>query len=244
MNRITLAQALLNRRQSPNYMEIGSQYGVSFLPIRARRKIAVDPEFRISLKTKVWHLLRNPSNINNRYFEEDSAVFFDRRGAFLQRIGGLDVVLVDGLHTFEASLNDVRQSLRYLKPSGVIIMHDCYPKSAIAAMPVSDGITPEDIMAMEAYEGVWNGDVYKTILYLRRAHAAMVDVLVIDTDYGLGIVRKRESYTEAGMDIRQEIFDEVAVIGYDELIGGYLGELNLKGEDFGEKFINETAWIK
>jgi len=48
---------------------------------------------------------------------------------------GLDVVFIDGLHTFLQSLKDVQNSLRYLNANGVIVLHDCNPLSEAAAFP-------------------------------------------------------------------------------------------------------------
>lgn len=48
---------------------------------------------------------------------------------------GIDVVLIDGLHTYEQSLKDVLNTLNYLTNNEIIVMHDCNPPHEPAATP-------------------------------------------------------------------------------------------------------------
>src|SRR5690606_22200154 len=101
MNRIELIQEIFEKSDFDTYLEIGSQTGFSLFPIKCRNKIAVDPEFIIKTTQRVKWLIKNPVNFRNSYFEETSDDFFAKRKVFLKKTGKLDVVLVDGMHTFE-----------------------------------------------------------------------------------------------------------------------------------------------
>ena len=68
MDRRTLIQMVLEQKGSGNYLEIGVRRGRTFLPVRAQKKIAVDPEFKISLRDRVHWSLRNPCNLRAKYF--------------------------------------------------------------------------------------------------------------------------------------------------------------------------------
>jgi hypothetical protein len=45
------------------------------------------------------------------------------------------VIFIDGLHTFEQTLQDSYNSLNYLAQGGVIILHDCNPPSEASSTP-------------------------------------------------------------------------------------------------------------
>ena len=41
------------------------------------------------------------------------------------------------------------------------------------------------------WKNIWNGDVWKTIVYIRKNHPELT-AFVLDTDHGLGFVYKKE----------------------------------------------------
>lgn len=86
-----------------------------------------------------------------------------------------DIVFVDGLHQHEQVVRDVENSLRFLSPGGTVLLHDCNPPTAWHASHDSNG-------------GEWNGTVYKAILEL-RARRSDLEIFVVDTDWGVGVVR-------------------------------------------------------
>jgi predicted O-methyltransferase YrrM len=45
-----------------------------------------------------------------------------------------DVIVLDGLHTFEQTLRDLLNSEAYLKPNGVVIIDDVMPNSYQASL--------------------------------------------------------------------------------------------------------------
>lgn len=57
---------------------------------------------------------------------------------FIKKISPFDIVLIDGLHTFRATLEDCLNSLAYLDSSGVIVVHDCYPPHKASALVAND----------------------------------------------------------------------------------------------------------
>ena len=60
--------------------------------------------------------------------------FFANEAAFLER-RGIDVALIDGLHTYGQVVRDVENTLRYLRDDGIIVLHDCNPGRASVAPP-------------------------------------------------------------------------------------------------------------
>src|SRR5687767_9356398 len=110
MNRVDVLQAIVNRLAARTYLEIGVKAGDTFFPLKVRKKLAVDPEFLITRRNKLDWIRWNFWNLFNEYFAMTSDAFFAARGKMLAR-RALDVVFVDGLHTFEQSLRDVENSL-------------------------------------------------------------------------------------------------------------------------------------
>lgn len=237
MKRTTLIQEIIKKKNYSSYLEIGCQYGMSFLPTVCRNKIAVDPSFDIPLKRKLKWLLKNPTNIRNRYFEETSDDFFSKRKNELQKTGKLDIVFVDGLHTFEASLKDVLNSLNYLSEDGIIIMHDCFPPHKAGAVPAKNYDHAAG-MNLEGWTGEWCGDVWKSIVYLKRIFKDKADVFVINTDYGLGVVKLKEKFSTT-FQLDKKIFDEVNQITYDEMMKNPQEMISLREADYAETLIRE-----
>jgi hypothetical protein len=180
-------QAFLDRSARKNYLEIGVETGTCFLKIRARRKIAVDPDLSIGMRRRLKYVLRNPCNIRNVYAEMASDEFFARYRGLLEAHPPA-VVFVDGLHTYEQSLKDVLNALEFIGEDGVVVVHDCNPGSAAAAEPAA---SIHDAAARRAggWSGEWSGDVWKTIVHLRRTRDDL-DVCVLDCDHGVGIIRR------------------------------------------------------
>ena len=66
--------------------------------------------------------------------------------------------------------------MKYLSDNGTIVCHDCLP-------------TTEDMQARDDHGREWTGDVWKAIAEL-RVETIDLDIKVVDTDYGCGIIRR------------------------------------------------------
>jgi len=216
---------LKKNKQKVNYLEIGVQRGFCFFQIKADMKIAVDPAFVIDFEVKEEAYRMNPSNKNNVFFELTSNEFFDQQQEFLVHIGGLDVVLIDGLHLYEQVLLDVEHCLKYLNPNGVLILHDCNPMFKAGAIR---GYSPIEIAKANplGWNGTWHGDVWKAIVRLRSERPDL-NVQVIDCDFGIGLVRK-------GFPENMLYFspDEINALNYEDLELNRVKFLNLKSVDY------------
>jgi hypothetical protein len=218
MNRVGVIQAILDKLSAKTYLEIGVRAGETFLPLKARKKMAVDPALVISARRKFDWIRWNICNIFSEYYLMTSDAFFEEYGPKLER-RSLNVVFVDGLHTFEQSLRDVENALRYLNDDGVIVLDDCNPKSEAAANPVRTQVT-------------WNGDVWKTIAYLRSARPDL-DVFTLDCVFGLGIVTKRPAQSSLNLDP-----ERIGSWSYNDFDGDRATILNLKPIDHLHYFLH------
>ena len=229
MNRVTVLQEIINKRRAATYLEIGVLAGDTFLRIKARHKWGVDPNFEIEPMKKARYYMKNISNIFNEYFNMDSNTFFEKESARLSRYG-LDVAFIDGLHTFPQSLRDVQNALRYLNENGIIILHDCNPLSEIAALP-AESIREIQKMNPQGFTGTWNGDVWKTVVYLRATRRDL-HVFVLDCDFGLGVITKG-----APESVLEYSAEELQNLSYNDLSKDRQLILNLKDVNYLEGFL-------
>src|SRR3546814_311945 len=204
MDRLYVIQTLIKRWKFKNYLEIGVFTGHVFFRVPGYSKVAVDPDFAFGPARKLGKSLMNPGNFFNRYFQKSSDEFFSRDAPLMYAKKPLDIALVDGMHEYSYALRDIENSLRFLSADGVVIVHDCNPTQAEHACSF------EEYQARE-YSGIWNGDVWKAILYLRSQRNDL-RVMVLDCDHGIGIIRKGESdeklpYTP----------EEIAAFTFDDL---------------------------
>jgi hypothetical protein len=179
-NRRYFINRLLKEKKFSSYLEIGVFLGHVFFYISAKKKIAVDPHFRFGLFRKFKRIFNNLTNLNAKFYEKTSDAFFAEDAPGLYGNSKLDVCLVDGMHEYQFALRDVENALRCLQQHGVIIMHDCNPLTAQAA------ISFEEWKAND-FKSTWNGDVWKAVVDLRSTRDD-INVFVLDCDEGLGVV--------------------------------------------------------
>nr|WP_245848862.1 class I SAM-dependent methyltransferase [Mycobacterium palustre] len=231
LNRIRAVQRALAGRVNPVYLEIGVSRGQAFQRISADVKIAVDPAFKLSERTRE---LADAKARETHYFETTSDAFFDDQTEFLER-HPIDVALIDGLHTYGQVVRDVEQTLRYLRDDGVIFLHDCNPPFALAARPAASW---DEFIAQQSGPlaiGVWNGDVWKAIVHLRSTrHDLLVGVL--KCDQGVGFVRKGSPETSLSYSAEQ-----VEALTYADLKADRQRLLNLKPARYLNEFLAAGA---
>lgn len=234
IDRISIAQALLDALDNGTYLEIGVNTGSSFIPLKARRKWGVDPSYTISGRRLAKYAVFSSLGIRfEKLFRITSDDFFLKQAALLNRYG-VDVCLIDGLHTYEQALKDVLNSLNYLKPRGVILLHDCNPMTELMGLPAA-GIEELMRQGIPQWNGAWSGDVWKTVVHLRSLRDD-VNAFVLDCDTGVGIVTKRRpktplSYTE----------NEISAMDYGFFSDNREALLDLRSSEYFREFLCSLA---
>lgn len=188
ITRTTVIQHAIAASGAKRYLEIGVEQGINFFQAEATKKFAVDPAFKIPGGAKDFD--------GHRFFEMTSDKFFESVPPDIAE-QGIDIALIDGLHTYEQTLRDVERCLEYLSPGGVIVMHDCLPASDAEAAP-----TMEAARKIAGFQGQWTGDVYKTIIHLRALRPDLF-VAVLDCDHGIGLVKKGDPESRISTDIER-----------------------------------------
>ena len=168
-SRVQVMQALLDLYDRPAYLEIGVAKGATFMPLRAARKVAVDPGFRFDIEAA------GAEQPHAAFHSTTSDDYFARplKGARFQ------VVFLDGLHVFEQLFRDLVNTLSVVAPDGVIVIDDIFPTDEIAALP-----DPRQAVRLRRERGIvsnaWMGDVFRIVplidtLFQRWSFACIAD---------------------------------------------------------------------
>ena len=187
-----IIQKFIDELDAKVYLEIGYFKGDNFVCVQCDTKYAVDPAPHNSVYRR-HNRVRKLRGRTTEYFCTTSDDFFRSQGDLLAKTP-LDVVYVDGLHTFEQSLRDVINAFKFLSPGGVVFVDDCNPRDAAIAMPATSLDEAKEKVAQaneigcitDKWSSEWCGDVWKTIGHLRGS--ASLNISVLDTHTGLGVI--------------------------------------------------------
>jgi hypothetical protein len=183
-SRIEILQDIIRREKYKSYLEVGCDNNENFSQISIDNKVGVDP-----LKGGTMRMT------SDKFFENNKSTF--------------DLIFLDGLHTYEQTIKDIDNSLKFINEKGVIIIHDCLPKK------IWNQIVPR------AY-GHWNGDVWKAIVHSRTYDYA--DTYTCKADHGLGVIFKRKNKDR--LNIQKKNFKELKFADYYNNHNKYMNLVN------------------
>ena len=181
LSRQGILQRAIDRLNARRYLEIGVDDGSLFRAIDVHERIGVDP---IPAAENVVSACRKRGTA---YFELPSDEFFAKE-APRTLANGVDVVFVDGLHTFDQAYRDCIHALEYLSAGGLLLVHDCLPTSEAEAV-AADNYAAASALNVPGWSGDWTGDVWKTIVRLRAEHHDL-ETVVFDCEHGMAAVRR------------------------------------------------------
>jgi hypothetical protein len=139
------------------YLEIGVEKGGA-LALANCASIAVDPDFQIDAAA----VNSKPSCF---LFKSTSDVFFREQDPSRLLGRRLDLAFLDGLHHYEVLLRDFLNTEKHCRRGAVVLMHDVLPTdSHIGRRRVGD-ISYRERSAEPSH---WAGDVWKTVVILKR----------------------------------------------------------------------------
>ena len=160
--RTDIINTLIKKYGYMNYLEIGVHNGSNIRKVVCDHKDGVDPGAETT----------NPPEVN---YPIDSNEFFE-----LIKDSGIkyDIIFVDGLHHDDQVYTDITNALKHITDNGTIVCHDMNPKWEI----VQRKQVPLSV-------GCWNGNCWKAWVKL-RTELLEYSMEVVDTDHGVGIIRK------------------------------------------------------
>ena len=133
------------KREVKTYFEIGVMNGLNFSAIPAEFAVGVDPAFDF----KVDPTARKRKSV---FYRISSDEFFKSEVAHLPCI---DMAFLDGMHVFEYLLRDIYNTEARCSQGSVIFLHDCLPYD-------------DEMIQRQSLGGKWTGDVWKTLLILKK----------------------------------------------------------------------------
>lgn len=104
-----------------------------------------------------------------------------------------DIIFIDGLHHKAQVIKDIENALKALTENGTIVVHDCNP-------------TSEAMQAVPRIQGEWTGDVWKAWQHF-RFNRPDLSMTVLNTDYGVGIIRKGSQSQPRQVSLTYSDFD-------------------------------------
>jgi predicted O-methyltransferase YrrM len=150
-HRLEIIQNIIISKNYKKYLEIGCDKDQIFSNILIDFKIGVDP-------------------VQGGNVRKTSDDFFKNN------LDKFDIIFIDGLHEYEQVNKDINNSLKALNDGGIILLHDCMPKSYFHQA------VPRSRMS-------WNGDVWKNIVEARANPE--IDTYTCFADEGIGIIFNR-----------------------------------------------------
>ena len=121
--------------------------------VKCNKKVGVDPYTGGTIR-----------KTSDKFFESNDETF--------------DCIFIDGLHTYNQVKKDIYNSLKFLNPDGIILLHDCLPNNYY------EQATPRS-------QYIWNGDVWKAIVECRTNKN--IDTYTCYADFGIGVILNRKN---------------------------------------------------
>jgi hypothetical protein len=159
--RIKIIQEIIEYKKYNNYLEIGCDNDDLFSKIKINSKIGVDPVSGGTMRMT-----------SDDFFKKNDDTF--------------DIIFIDGLHHYDQVKKDISNSLKCINKNGVIILHDCIPKSNLE-------------QAVPRSQHLWTGDVWKAFVEIRTKLDC--DSYTCLADKGLGIIMKRQNKNQLNIRI-------------------------------------------
>jgi hypothetical protein len=166
-NRTEVLNWIADKRSLTKYLEIGVRDPAdNFLAIRCAHKTSVDPGLEFDA---------NPVD-----YKMTSDEFHAHWKSHTSELGRYELVFIDGLHRADQVMRDIEHALEMTEDHAVIVLHDCNPPNLETAR--------EEYSKSGVASGVWNGTTWKAMYrYFFEGH---FESLVIDSDWGIGIIDK------------------------------------------------------
>lgn len=185
--RYDIINNLISKKGYQSYLEIGCKDDETFSKINCKYKVGVDPVSGGNIRTT-----------SDDFFLSNKKFF--------------DIIFIDGDHRFFQSFKDVENSIKYLNPKGLILLHDCLPRN----------IWEQSDPPLQ-YE--WTGQVWKTLVKFRMMNE--IDTKTIIADCGIGVIQKKKNSSILKLNKR---FNKLKYNDYINNLNLYMR--TIKYEDF------------
>lgn len=163
----------IRMRDLVDYLEIGvNNPATCFDFIETERKWSVDPGLEYA---------PNPVDFpmtSDAFFESIDGLKCERLP--LPEDRKFDLIFIDGMHQAEQAWRDIENSLKHLRPGGIVMVHDCLPPNEHCAT----NTYPKSLHAVTS--GYWPGSTWRA--FDRYCRQGEYRAFLIDGDSGMGVI--------------------------------------------------------
>jgi len=177
-----IIQDIIKKKNYKSYLEIGCFDNELFDYVKCNKKVGVDPYAGGTIR-----------KTSDKFFENNNEKF--------------DCIFIDGLHTYSQVKKDIENSLKFLNPDGIILLHDCLPNNYF------EQATPR-------CQYIWNGDVWKAIVECRTNKN--IDTYTCYADFGIGVILNRKN-----QNILNIKYNEFSKIKFKDYFTNYKEYMNI-----------------
>ena len=177
-----IVQDIINKKNYKSYLEIGCFDNELFNHIKCNKKVGIDPYTGGTIR-----------KTSDKFFQDNNEKF--------------DCIFIDGLHTYSQVKKDIDNSLKFLNPDGIILLHDCLPNNYFE-------------QAIPRSQYIWNGDVWKAIVECRTNKD--IDTYTCYADFGIGVILNRKN-----LNILNIKYDEFSKIKFNDYFNNYKEYMNI-----------------
>ena len=186
VHRLDVILHLIKKYNFKNYLEIGCDQNEVFKYVKIENKIGVDP-------------------VNGGTHRMTSDKFFKLNKE------KFDLIFIDGLHRYEQVRKDVLNSLNFLNNRGIILIHDCFPRTYYD-------------QACPRAQRKWNGDVWRAVVEFRTF--TNLRTCVGNFDNGIGMIINKFNNNVLKIDN-----NNFKLLKYEDYYNNYKTYLNLVNID-------------
>jgi hypothetical protein len=193
---VDVLRAIHGHLRPRTYLEVGVETGMTLrLASPETRSIGIDPE----------PILDAPLNASTTLYTMTSDAYFAGHDVRAE-LGGLpiDLAFIDGMHHFEFALRDFMNIEKSCSRESTVLIHDCYP---------FDRLTAERERRML----FWSGDIWRTLLALRKYRPDLRVHTVATAPTGLGLVRGLDPASRVLEEKLDQIVREFLALDYSVL---------------------------
>ena len=198
-------------------LEIGTLTGGT-LALSRSPSIAIDPQFQITSEVIGEKRLC-------LFYQLESDTFFQDYAPKALLGCALDFSFLDGMHRCEFLLRDFMNAERHSASAGVIALHDCIP----VEIPMTDRTQNGTPPVAPHRGGWWTGDVWRTVLALKR-HRKDLNILCLDAaPTGLVLISGLDPASTLLSDRYDAIVDEMLAMDLETItVAKFMQEVEVK----------------
>ena len=163
----------IRKRGFVDYLEIGvNNPATCFDLIETERKWSVDPGLEYAPNPVDFPLT------SDAFFESIDNLRCARLP--LPEDRKFDLIFIDGMHQAEQAWRDIENSLKHLRPGGIVMVHDCLPPNEHCAT----NACPQSLHAVTSR--YWPGSTWRA--FERYCRNGEYRAFLIDGDSGMGVI--------------------------------------------------------